>query len=82
VDETPLLTVGQASIALAYMLSSGGSGYLPRRMVAAHVAAGRLHPVPDAPRFTRSVDVIVRSGLSERPWFGPWVEELRRLAHA
>jgi DNA-binding transcriptional LysR family regulator len=82
VDETPLLTVDQASTALAYMLNSGGSGYLPRRMATPHLAAGRLHRVPRAPVFTRPVHAVLRPGLAGQPWFAGWVAEVRRLALA
>ncbi len=82
VDETPLLTVDQASMALAYILASGGSGYLPRRVAAPYLAAGRLHCVPDAPTFARPAHAVMRPGLAERPWFAALIDEIRRLALA
>jgi len=77
VDETPVLTVGLATVALAYMLEGGGSGYLPWRMVAGHVAAGRLHVVPDAPRFHRPVHVVARKAMAEEAWYPAWLDTLR-----
>jgi LysR family transcriptional regulator, flagellar master operon regulator len=82
VDETPLLTVDQAVLALDYILASGGSGYLPRRIAGPHIAAGRLHRVPDAPIFARSVDAVLRPGLAQTPWFPLWIDEIRRLGFA
>jgi len=37
------------------LLRKGGSAYLPWRMCAPHVEAGRLHVVPDVPEFSRAV---------------------------
>lgn len=80
VDETPLLTVDRAATALAYILSAGGSGYLPWRMVRDAIAQGRLHRVPDAPVFARPVHAASRPGIAGQAWFAPLLAELRRLA--
>jgi LysR family transcriptional regulator, flagellar master operon regulator len=45
------LFVGLGPLALTYILEAGGSGYFRQRVVAPHVAAGRLHLVPGAPSF-------------------------------
>lgn len=49
----PHIRVGQAGIALTHLLSIGGSAYLPARMVADEITAGRLHIVQDAPTIDR-----------------------------
>lgn len=56
---TARLTFGSAVWALAYMLESGGSAYLPQRMAKAHVQALRLFELPDAPAFQRNIFLIV-----------------------
>lgn len=43
--------VGLGPVGLSYILAAGGSGYFRRRLVAPHLASGRLHLVPGAPRF-------------------------------
>jgi DNA-binding transcriptional LysR family regulator len=50
-DGNPGLYVNLGPLALDYVLAAGGSGYFRQRIVAPHVAAGRLHPVPGAPSF-------------------------------
>jgi DNA-binding transcriptional LysR family regulator len=47
----PGLTANIGWLGLQHILACGGSGYFPRRVVARHLAAGRLHEVPDAPAF-------------------------------
>ncbi len=54
-DETAHMTFGCSAWALAYLLRRGGSAYLPWRLAAPHVAAGRLHPVEGAAEFSRPV---------------------------
>ncbi|MBC8209972.1 MAG: LysR family transcriptional regulator [Gammaproteobacteria bacterium] len=44
----PHVRTGQASIALAHLLSIGGSAYLPARMVADDIATGQLQMVESA----------------------------------
>jgi LysR family transcriptional regulator, flagellar master operon regulator len=50
-ETNPGLFVGLGPLALAYILEAGGSGYFRQRVVAPHVAAGRLHLVAGAPSF-------------------------------
>lgn len=50
-DGNPGLYVNLGPLALDYVLAAGGSGYFRQRIVAPHIAAGRLHPVPGAPSF-------------------------------
>lgn len=46
-DETPIMSFNDGSVALDYILTVGGSAYLPRRWV--DERAGQLHPVEAAP---------------------------------
>jgi DNA-binding transcriptional LysR family regulator len=71
VDEIPAVTVELGAAGLAYILAGGGSGYFPRRDVAAHLAAGRLHEVPRAPAFRRPVHLASRPGAEREDWFAP-----------
>lgn len=57
---SPATRIGQGSLALAFLLSCGGSGYLPERMIAEHLEAGRLHRVKDAPPIERCAHAIYR----------------------
>ena len=72
---TARLTFGSAVWALAYMLESGGSAYLPRRMAKAHVQAQRLFELPDAPIFQRNIFLIVNPIAASRwPWMPGLIE--------
>jgi len=48
-----MMRVSQARMAYEYILSLGGSAYLPKRMVEKDVESGLLHFVRDAPVFER-----------------------------
>ncbi|MCC6777890.1 MAG: LysR family transcriptional regulator [Hyphomicrobiales bacterium] len=50
-DNNPGLFVDLGPLALTYILEAGGSGYFRQRVVAPHVAAGKLHLVAGAPSF-------------------------------
>lgn len=47
----PQLTVNIGWLGLQHILAAGGSGYFPERLANAHVRAGRLSVVPNAPVF-------------------------------
>ena len=47
----PGLSVRLGQLALTYILEAGGSGYFRQRVVASHIAAGKLHVVTGAPSF-------------------------------
>ena len=51
-DTTPSLVANLGPLALNYVLSEGGSGYFRMHAVQSHLASGKLHLVPDAPRFS------------------------------
>ena len=66
-DITSALVIASSDWALDHLLTEGGSGYLPRRHIAEHLAAGRLHAVPKAPAFKRRV-YVVESTQTVRGW--------------
>ena len=72
---TARLNFGSAVWALAYMLESGGSAYLPRRMAKAHVQAHRLFELPDAPAFQRNIFLIVSPiAAAGWTWMPSWIQ--------
>ena len=58
VSPRPIMRVDTPVPAYRLILSRGGAAYLPRRLVAADLARGRLHPVRSAPVVTRPVYLI------------------------
>lgn len=71
VDETAYMTFGASRWALDFLLSRGGSAYLPWGLAGPQVAAGRLHPVEGAPEFSRPVHLVWReASLQAHPWIG------------
>lgn len=71
--DTPTVVFGCAVWALDHILAWGGSAYLPERMIAAHLAEGRLHRVPDTPDFSRDA-YLVADRRTALHW--PWLEAL------
>ena len=54
----PAVSVSHGLLALSYMLSCGGSAYLPHRSVRTQLKAGRLHRLPELPSFQRTAYVV------------------------
>ena len=72
------ISFGSAVWALDHLLAEGGSAYLPKRLVAAHLAEGRLFHLKDAPAFNRRI-MVISSDTSTQNW--PWFEDaLARLS--
>lgn len=63
----PRIRVGQAKMALAFLLAWGGAAYLPVRMAATELTAGNLHLVSDAPQLDYHAYAVypVRSAKQE-----------------
>jgi DNA-binding transcriptional LysR family regulator len=57
-DNNPSLFVGLGPLALAYILEAGGSGYFRQRVVAPHLASGKLHLVAGAPSFFHPIYAV------------------------
>ena len=51
-DVTPSLVANLGPLALNYILSEGGSGYIRMNSAQPHLASGELHLVPGAPHFS------------------------------
>ena len=74
---TARVTFGSAVWALTYLLEREGSAYLPRRLAASQVQAGRLYETPNAPAFLRNIFLIVNPNAASRwPWLPGLVARL------
>lgn len=83
VARTPVVTLGSSDWARDYLATWGGSAFLPERMVADDIAAGRLHRVEGAPVFRRTSYLVARPNLAAGwAWFRPSVEALRETIAA
>lgn len=71
--DTTKMSFGCAVWALDHLLDHGGSAYLPERLAEPYRAAGRLHPVPGAPVFSRTAYLIVND-TAAASW--SWLPEL------
>lgn len=78
-DSNPGLFVGLGPLALTYILEAGGSGYFRQRIVAPHIAAGRLHLVPGAPSFFYPIYAVC-SAQAEDGLVKLAIEGLRSIA--
>ncbi len=68
-DNTARTAFGSSGWALAYLLRTDGSAYLPWRLSEPHVDAGQLHVVRDVPEFSRPVFINSRdASVQEYPW--------------
>jgi LysR family transcriptional regulator, flagellar master operon regulator len=66
-------------IALQTILTNGGACFVPGRLAARHVQAGRLHLPPDTPKFTLPAYVVYPSER-ERTVLEPAIATLRAIA--
>lgn len=65
--------------ALQYILDHGGSAYLPRALADAHVSAGRLHELRQAPVFQRKLCMVVNDTAAQSwDWFPSALGQLRQ----
>lgn len=72
------LTTNVGWLGLQQILDVGGAGYFPRRLVAPHIAAGRLHQL-DAPAF-RLPGYLVYPLERDETIFDPALEIIRAVA--
>jgi LysR family transcriptional regulator, flagellar master operon regulator len=75
----PVMFTNLGPLALSYVLSAGGSGYFRMQAIQQHLAAGRLHLVVDAPRFSYPVYVVYPTNADEHV-LAPALAGLRSLA--
>jgi len=67
--DTPALTVTPSHFGLNYILENGGAGYFPRRLTERAVAEGRLHQVPDTPRFHHRIHMTYDSDRKDERFY-------------
>lgn len=60
----PQIRLGQARMAIAYLLKFGGSAYLPKALIGGELADRRLSMVAGAPQFSYAVFCAYRSGTA------------------
>jgi DNA-binding transcriptional LysR family regulator len=77
-DTVPGLVANLGPLALGYVLAAGGSGYFRMQVVEPYLESGRLHLVPDAPRFAYPV-YVVRSANADDEVLAPALAGLRDL---
>lgn len=78
-DAAPDLFMNLGPLALTYVLSAGGSGYFRMSAVQPHLAAGRLHLVPDMPQFSYPV-YAVQSASADETVAGPALAGLHLIS--
>jgi DNA-binding transcriptional LysR family regulator len=64
---TPAVHFGVGTVALEFILRTGGVAYLPLRIVRRHLKERRLFRVPDAPIFKRPVFLVMTSDPVDPP---------------
>ena len=71
------VTFESSTAARSHLHHHGGSAYLPHRLVAGDLTAGRLHRLKGAPTFTRRASLVAPSDAEQRwPWFAVIVTAL------
>ncbi len=78
---TPALIVGIAWLGLQHMLSYGGSGYFPERLVRPYLKAERLFRVRHAPTFALPAYIVYPTD-GDPDLFGTALGAMRRVAAA
>jgi DNA-binding transcriptional LysR family regulator len=61
------ITVNVGWLGLQHILARGGTGYFPVRTTRDHIAAGRLHRVPEAPEFRLTAYLCYSAGEAPEP---------------
>lgn len=71
------ISFGSSDLGLEHLLAVGGSAYLPDRVAAPLVVAGRLHHIKEAPEFERPVYLSVNSDAADNwPWLKGAIDAL------
>jgi DNA-binding transcriptional LysR family regulator len=76
---SPGLSVNLGPLALAYILSAGGSGYFRMHVVEPYLASGKLQIVPGMPRFSYPIYVVYSTSLDDQ-LIGPALAGLREVS--
>lgn len=68
--DTARLSFGNAQLGLEFLLTNGGSAYLPEELVTDYIEDSLLFRLADAPEFEREVYMVTnRSATNQWPWF-------------
>ena len=78
--ETPAVAVGLGALGLSYILSNGGTGYFPKRIVRGLLADRRLHEVAGAPQFGRPAFMVYPASKPRPDWIDTAIVGLRHVA--
>jgi DNA-binding transcriptional LysR family regulator len=78
-EAIPNLFVNLGPLGLRYVLSAGGAGYFRMHTVQPHIASGRLHLVPGAPKFSYPV-YAVHSANADDAVLGPALTGLHAVS--
>ncbi len=79
--KTPAVSVSLGALGLQYILSYGGTGYFPMRVVRTYLAAGRLFEIAGAPEFRRPAWLVYPQDEDGREgWFNTALDGLRYVA--
>ena len=80
-EAAPGVFANLGPLALNYVLSAGGSGYFRMRAAQPHIESGRLHLVPEMPRFSYPI-YVVHSTNADDAVLGPALAGLRTISTA
>lgn len=78
--KTPAVSVGLGALGLQHVLSHGGTGYFPMRVVRPYLANGRLFEVENAPEFRRPAWLVHPQDDGHGEWFKVALDGLRHVA--
>ncbi len=74
--DTPMVTFGSVIWAKEYLIKTGGSAYLPLRLIQSELENKKLHRVPDAPEFNRNIWLILKNNQTLNwQWLEPVIKE-------
>lgn len=76
----PSLTANIGWLGLQHVLTNGGSGYFPKRIVLPHLKANRLNVIGSAPEFSMPAYVVYPIEC-DRDLFGSALEIMHRIAN-
>jgi DNA-binding transcriptional LysR family regulator len=63
---SPALSVNHGPLAMKHILTVGGSGYFRMEAARPHIESGRLHLIPNKPRFSYSIYALYSAKADER----------------
>ncbi|HEX6071539.1 MAG TPA: LysR family transcriptional regulator [Sphingomicrobium sp.] len=63
---SPAVSVNHGPLAMDYILAVGGSGYFRMEAVRPHLNSGRLHLLPDRPKFSYSIYALYSAKADEQ----------------